>query len=306
MKVFITGGTGFVGSVVSEKIKSSGASVTLLERNKSKIPALKERGFDIFEGTVDEKDALNGFLSSNKFDAIINLIGIIKSLPGFSFYKVHVDYVAALLELAKKNGIERFIHMSALGASVSDSEYFTTKFEGESLVRNSGLKWTVFMPSLIFGDNAAFFDDLIHLVKSRAVVPIIGTGETKFAPVDVFSVAEAYNSALHNEKTINKVFRLCGPDIYTFEEIIDLIMEVSPPKKLKVHAPSFVAEKSLKIIEKLSPSSARHMPITSDQIKMLKYDNICGEDPERFGEFDGLLGLKRTHLKNWLEKYLEK
>ena len=302
MKVFITGGTGFVGSVVTEKIKSSGASVTLLERNKKKIPHLKELGFEVFEGTLEEKDAVNGFLSANKFDAVINLIGIIRSLPGFSFQKVHVDYVNALLGLAKENGIERFIHMSALGAAEdSDSEYFSTKYEGESLVRNSGLKWTVFRPSLIFGNNAGFFDDLINLVKTRAFVPIIGTGETKFAPIDVFSIAEAYNNSLYNEKTINKVFQLCGPDIYTFEEMIDLIMEIFPPKKLKIHAPSFIAEKSLNFIEKLSPSLSKNAPITSDQIRMLKYDNICEGD---IGGQDESFGLKRTHLKDWLNEYL--
>ena len=302
MKVFITGGTGFVGSVVAEKIKSSGASVTLLERNKKKIPHLKELGFEVFEGTLEEKSAVSAFLTSNKFDAAINLIGIIRSLPDFSFQKVHVDYVNALLDLTKESGIERFIHMSALGAAEnSDSEYFSTKYEGESLVRNSGLKWTVFRPSLIFGNNAGFFDDLIDLVKTRAFVPIIGTGETKFAPIDVFSVAEAYNNALYNEKTINKVFQLCGPDTFTFEGMIDLIMEISPPKKLKIHAPSFIAEKSLNFIEKLSSSLSKNAPITSDQIRMLKYDNICEGDT---GGPDELLGFKRTHLKDWLNEYL--
>ncbi|MHB1696913.1 MAG: NAD-dependent epimerase/dehydratase family protein [bacterium] len=302
MKVFIAGGTGFVGSAVSEKIKSSGASVTLLERNKYKIQRLKELGFEVFEGTLEEKSAVDDFLSCNKFDAIINLIGIIRSLPEFSFQKVHVDYVNILLDLAKKNGIGRFIHMSALGAAEgSDSEYFSTKYEGESLVKNSGLKWTVFRPSLIFGDNAAFFDDLINLIKTRALVPIIGTGETKFAPVDVFSVAGAYNNSLYNEKTINKVFQLCGPDIYTFENIVDLIMEILPPKKLKIHAPSFVAEKSLNIIERLSPSLAKNMPITSDQIRMLKHDNICSGD---MGETDKIFELKRTAFKDWVKEYL--
>jgi NADH dehydrogenase len=302
MNVFIAGGTGFVGSAVSEKIKSSGASVTLLERNKKKIPALKALGFEVFEGTLEDQGALNILLSEKKFDAIINLIGIIRSLPDFSFQKVHVDYAGILINLAEKNGIERFIHMSALGASEnSDSEYFLTKYEGESLVVNSGLKWTVFRPSLIFGNNAAFFDDLINLVKTRMFVPIIGTGETKFAPIDVFSIAEAYNSALYNEKTINKVFQLCGPDIYAFEEIIDLVMEIFPPKKLKIHAPSFIAEKSLNIIERLSPSLAKNTPVTSDQIRMLKHDNICEGD---MGGQDELLSLKRSHLKDWLKEYL--
>ncbi|MCL4321353.1 MAG: NAD(P)H-binding protein [Deltaproteobacteria bacterium] len=303
MRVFITGGTGFVGSAVSEKIKSFGASVTLLERNKKKIPKLKEQGFEVFEGTLEAQDAVSGFLSDNRFDAIINLIGIIRSQPDFSFQKVHVDYVKILLDLAKKNGIDRFVHMSALGASVSDSEYFSTKYEGEALVKNSGLKWTVFRPSLIFGDNAAFFDDLINLVKTRALVPIIGTGETKFAPIDVFSIANAYNNSLYNEKTANRVFQLCGPDVYTFEGMIDLIMELSPPKKLKLHTPSFIAEKSLGIFEKLPLPVMKNLPITSDQIRMLKHNNICDAD---MGEADELFELKRAHLKDWLKEYLPK
>ena len=70
MKVFIAGGTGFVGSVVSQKIKSSGASVTLLERNKNKISTLKEQGYEVFEGTLEDEEAVNVFLSANKFDAV--------------------------------------------------------------------------------------------------------------------------------------------------------------------------------------------------------------------------------------------
>ncbi len=302
MKVFVTGGTGFAGSVVTEKIKSSGASVALLERNKKKIPHLKELGFEVFEGTLEEKDAVSDFLASGKFDAIINLIGIIRSVPDFSFKKVHVDYVNTLTNLAKENGIDRFIHMSALGAAEgSDSEYFSTKYEGEKLVENSGLKWTVFRPSLIFGDNAAFFDDLINLVKTRAFIPVIGTGETKFLPIDVFSVAEGFNNSLYNEKALNKIFQLCGPDIFTFEGILDLIMEIMPPKKLKIHVPSFIAEKSLNVIEKLSPSLSMSFPVTADQIKMLNHDNACSDGME---ETDSILGLNRKPLKQWIKEYL--
>ena len=301
MKVFIAGGTGFVGSYVSKKIKDSGASVTLLERKKEKISNLKDNGFEVFEGSLDDKKPLDEFLSSAKFDAIINLIGIIKSAPDFSFHKVHVEYISILLDLARKNNIERFVHMSALGASESDSEYFNTKFLGQTLVENSGLKWTVFKPSLIFGDNAGFFDDMISLVKSKPVIPVIGTGETKFAPVDVSSVAAAYNHSLYNEKTIRREFELCGPEIYTFEEMIDLVMEISPPKKLKIHVPSFLAEKSLSFFEKLS--FAANMPITSDQIKMLKYDNVCGPAS---GEAVEIFGLERASFKKWLESYVKK
>lgn len=301
MKVFITGGTGFVGSEVTRVIKESGAAVTLLERKKEKVSKLKDAGFEVFEGSLEDRDLLNSFLASEKFDAIINLIGIIKSVPGFSFQKVHVEYPGILLELAKNSGIERFIHMSALGASDGISEYFSSKFEGQKLVENSGLKWTIFKPSLIFGDNAGFFDDLINLVKSRALIPVIGTGETKFAPIGVSSVASAFNSALHNDETIGKIFELCGSRIYSFEDIIDLIMEIMPPKKIKIHTPSLVAEKTLTFFEKLS--LGKKMPITSDQVRMLRYDNICSKDMK---EYDELLGLHRTDFKNWLEEYLKK
>lgn len=302
MKIFITGGTGFVGSVVVREIKNSGADITLLERNKKKIPYLKKEGYDVFEGSLENVDSLNSFLSENKFDAIVNLIGIIKSLPDFSFQKVHIDYVEILVELAKKNGINRFIHMSANGASENtDSIYFTTKYEGETLVKNSGLIWTVFNPSLIFGDNAAFFDDIINLIETKLFVPIIGTGDNKFAPIDVYSVAKAFVSALTDERTYNKSFYLCGPDIFTFEEIIDLIMEISPPQKIKIHAPSFIAEKGVSFLEKFLNNKG--LPVTSDQIRMLKHDNICEDNMK---ENDELFNLKRTHLKDWLKDYLKK
>jgi Nucleoside-diphosphate-sugar epimerases len=170
MKVFIAGGTGFVGSAVSEKIKSSGASVTLLERNKNKIQRLKEQGYEVFEGTLEDKASVSAFLSANKFDAVINLIGIIRSVPGFSFQKVHVDYVNTLLDLAKENGIGRFIHMSALGASEnSDSEYFSTKYEGESLVKKFRFKMDGFPAFFDFRKQRRFFRRHNRLGKNEGI-----------------------------------------------------------------------------------------------------------------------------------------
>ncbi len=302
MKVFITGGTGFVGSIVASEIKKSGASVILLERNKKKALNLKQEGFGVFEGSLENIKPLNDFFSENKFDAIINLVGIIKPQPDFSFQKVHVEYVEILLELAKSHNIKRFVHMSVNGAAAeSESVYYTSKYAGQKLVENSGLNWTIFKPSLIFGDNAAFFDDLIKLIKGRFFVPIIGTGEDKFAPIDVISVAKSYSGSLYTEASYDKIYTLCGPDIYSFESIIDLIMEIMPPKKIKIHAPTFIAEKGIELIEKFF--SAQGLPVTSDQIKMLKYDNICENDMK---EIDDLFKLNRIHLKDWLVNYLEK
>ncbi|MHB1680184.1 MAG: NAD-dependent epimerase/dehydratase family protein [bacterium] len=302
MKVFIIGGTGFVGSIVSSEIKKSGASVTLLERNKKKALNLKQEGFDVFEGNIENIKPLNDFFSENKFDAIINLVGIIKPQPDFSFQKVHIEYVEILLELAKSHNIKRFVHMSVNGAAAeSESVYYTSKYAGQKLVEDSGLNWTIFKPSLIFGDNAAFFDDLIKLIKGRLVVPIIGTGEDKFAPIDVMSVAKSYSGSLYSEASYNKIYTVCGPDIYSFEGIIDLIMEIMPPKKIKIHAPTFIAEKGIEFIEKFF--SAKGLPVTSDQIKMLKYDNICENDMK---EVDDLFKLNRIHLSDWLIDYLKK
>ncbi|MHB1646290.1 MAG: NAD-dependent epimerase/dehydratase family protein [Candidatus Acididesulfobacter diazotrophicus] len=302
MKVFITGGTGFVGSIVASEIKKSGASVVLLERNKKKALNLKQEGFDVFEGSLENIKPLNDFFSENKFDAIINLIGIIKSQPDFSFQKVHVEYVKILLELAKSHDIKRFVHMSVNGASAeSESVYDKSKYAGQKLVEYSGLDWTIFKPSLIFGDDAAFFDDLIKLIKGSLFVPIIGTGEDKFAPIDVMSIAKSFSGSLYSEASYNKIYTICGPDIYSFEGIIDLIMEIIPPKKIKIHAPIFIAEKGIEFIEKFF--KVKGLPITSDQIKMLKYDNICENDMK---EIDDLFKLNRIHLKDWLVNYLEK
>jgi NADH dehydrogenase len=301
MKVFIAGGTGFVGSVISDEIKKSGISVVLLERSTKKASALRQTGFEVFEGNIEDSGRLNDFFAETKLDAIINLVGIIKQQPDFSFQKVHVEYVEILLQLAREHNIKRFVHMSANGASEkSESVYYTSKYEGQKLIENSGLDWTIFKPSLIFGDNAAFFDDLIKLIKERLFVPIIGTGEEKFAPIDVFSVAKSYAGALFNEAAYNKIYTLCGPDIYSFEGIIDLIMEIMPPKKIKIHVPSFIVENGIELIEKFF--RAKGLPVTSDQIKMLQYDNICKNDMK---EIDDLFRLNRLHLKDWLTDYLK-
>ncbi|GMA60907.1 NAD-dependent epimerase/dehydratase family protein [Alicyclobacillus fastidiosus] len=152
MRVFVTGGTGYVGVPVVRELLRRGHSVTLLARDASRVPADLCGLVHVVDGDLADSTALQ--IGMNQADAVVHLVGIIREnrRRGITMQAVHVGGTTAVLEAARRAGVERLIHMSALGARVgARSRYHKTKWEAETRVRQSGLKFTIFRPSVVFG-----------------------------------------------------------------------------------------------------------------------------------------------------------
>lgn len=278
MKVFLAGGTGFVGEHVRRELLARGHVVRLLvHRRKEGV----ETGVEQAEGDVTRLDSFAAAVEG--CEATINLVGIIREFPGrgVTFEKLHVEATKNVLDAARKAGVRRHFQMSALGTRPgATSAYHRTKYRAEELVRASGLDWTIFRPSLIFGPKDAFVNMLAGYVRSFPAVPVIGDGTYRLQPVSVDDVARCYALALEMPDTVGKTFELCGPDRFTYNEILDTIGRVlGKGHLLKVPNPVGLMKLIVPLMQGFS-----FFPLTMDQITMLLEENICASPwPELFG-----------------------
>ena len=276
-RIFVTGGTGFVGKAVVRALQAHGFVVRCLVRPGSE-PDL--RGFEAIERVPGDVLMPHGLADSIEgCAAVIHLVGIIREHPavGVTFERMHAAATANMVEVARAAGVRRYLQMSALGTRPNArSRYHRTKWEAEETVRQSDLQWTVFRPSVIYGPGDGFVTMLARLVRRLPVVPVIGTGAYRLQPVAVEQVAEAFARALTRDATIGQTYEVGGPRAYPFTEILDLIGAALGKQKVrKVYQPLGIMRPLVACLERLP-----FFPLTSDQLRMLEENNVC--DPEPF------------------------
>ncbi len=266
MKIFLTGGSGFVGRHLATELASRGHGLACLVRagDSSGAAFLRGLGASVTSGSVTDPASLEG--AAEGADAVIHLVGIILERPGASFSQVHVEGTVNVLAEAKRAGAGRFIHMSAAGAAaVAVSRYLETKWTAEEEVRASGLSSTIFRPSIIYGPRGEFIHMLIRQVRLLPVVPVIGDGRYRLQPVSIFDIARIFADSLTNPKTINKTYAAGGPRSLSYNEMVDAIAAVIGKHRLKLHLPVSVMKPAAAVAEKIMPRPF----VTRDQINML-------------------------------------
>ena len=267
-RIFITGSTGFVGRNLRAQL--SGRPMRLLVRDASKHAGLKSANVEIVEGDVQDRASLAGKMTG--CDAVIHLVAIIDESADATFDLNIRQGTENVVAEAKAAGIKRFIHMSAMGAHDNPAfPYHQSKFRAEQAVKGSGIPWTILRPSVIFGPGDGFINALADVVRAFPVIPVVGTGASRFQPVSVKEVAECFVAALDNPDTADRIIDIGGPDVVTYEEMIDTIAKMLGKKKPKVHVP-LPLMKTVVAMSKPLPAKLRP-PVTSEQLKMLALDN---------------------------------
>lgn len=264
--IYITGGTGFVGTAIQKALK--GRPQKALVREGQSGP----RNPDATYVTGDVTDAASLAGTMDGCSVVIHLVAIIEEQGAGTFDQVIRQGTENVVAEAKRAGIGHFILMSALG--VRDDPrypYFCAKHRAEEAVRQSGLPWTIFRPSIIFGPGDGFINQLADLVRSAPVVPIAGDGQALFQPVSVRNVAKSFAWAVDHPESIGQTYDLGGPDILTYDEIIALIQKQLGTSKRTIHLPTGLVRGVVRMSSPL-PKKLRP-PVTKDQLKMLDIDN---------------------------------
>ena len=277
MKVLMTGATGFVGSALREFIRKEGHQVRLLVRKESAGEVQKTLPPDAYEIVFGDVFETNTCLRAcDGCDAVVHLIGIIREFPsrGVTFDEVHRVATANIVDAARRSGVERFIHMSALGArDAAVSEYHRSKRAGERVVEASVLRWTIFRPSWIFASG----DELSARIKDLArkpVVPLIAGGRSLIQPVALDDVCTCMGRALRMPETQGKTYELGGPDRVSYREIFEFASSRAGRKGKTVSVPAGMIRPIVGVLQRF-----QSFPLTVDQLRMLSENNVCEIDP---------------------------
>lgn len=282
MRVLVTGGTGFVGRHVVQELVQRGHEVLCLLRPGSEKKIPQARNVQAVYGDVCQPDTLTPAMRD--CEAVVHLVGIIREFPnrGITFKKMHLEATANVVAAARQANIHRYIHMSALEAKPEPvAGYHQTKQQAEEVVIASGLNYTIFRPSIIYGPGDAFINLFKHQIETLRLVPVIGDGRYLLQPVPVWQVAQGFARALETPAAENRSYDVGGPESVSMNELIDILAGVLKKRAVKVHMPVWPLRLAAGLFGGFS-----WFPVTADQISMLLAGNTC--DPSSFYRDFGL------------------
>lgn len=276
MKIFLTGATGFIGRYVLKNLLKAEHSIRILCRKGSekKISEFitSNNHIEFHFGDIISKETLLNCMSD--CDAAIHLVGIIREFPkkGITFEKIHIEATKNIIEEAKKASIKKIIFVSSLGSNPNSIiQYHKTKFLAEEIIRCSGIDYTIFKPSVVFGKE----DKFINLIK-KFVLPffpifIPGNGKALFQPISVEDLAYAIVSSIDMKNTSKMTYTAGGNKQISFNDLIKLIAK---SKGVKIFFPIHIPSHIMSLIAKIG-DIIPFIPITTEQLSMLSEDNVC-------------------------------
>ena len=271
-RVALIGGSGFIGRSISEHLDRAGLAQKILTRSREGARASWSLpGASCVECNPYDQAALTAAIAD--CDAVINLVGILNERgdKGSGYQRAHVDLTRIALAACSDAGVTRYLHMSALNAApVAPSHYLRTKGEAERLVRAAppALATTIFRPSVVFGPGDGLFCRFDALLNLAPMLPL-ACAATRFQPVYVGNVAEAFVRALDDRRSIGQSYDLGGPAVMTLAEIVDLVVRVSGRRRLIVPLGMLASRIQAEIFEHLPGK-----PFSRDNFRSATQDSV--------------------------------
>lgn len=275
--VLVIGGSGFLGQAVCNQLAKAGYRITVPTRRYDKAKHLLTLPTcQIIEANIHDRATLGRLVSGQ--DIVVNLLGVLHSKPGKPYgqnFRVnHVEFPKALCTAMSKHGAKRIVHISALGVGVQNpapSMYLRSKTDGEAVVKDSGLAWTILRPSVVFGREDKFLNTFASLAKIAPFIPLAGA-DARFQPVSVSDVAKAVFACVEDQgkDTLHNTYDLVGTEIFTLKELVKLSARAVGKNPLVFGIPD-VAAKVQAFLMELAPGE----PLMSrDNVDSMKIDNI--------------------------------
>lgn len=238
-------------------------------------------------------------------DLVVNAVGILFPTGKQRFRAVHTEGAGHIAEVSAATGVETLIHISAIGASEkSASRYARSKALGEAAVLKAFPTAVVLRPSIVFGSEDEFFNRFAAMAQISPVLPLIGGGKTKFQPVYVGDVGAAVAKVADGIGERGAVYELGGPEQFTFRELLDQTQEYAGRERGYLSMPFWLAKLQAMLTWPL-PNTLR--PLTVDQVRLLKSDNVVSETASKEGRTLADLGVARpTAIAAVVPQYLER
>lgn len=292
-KILILGGSGFIGSAVAEALTKRGAFVTIPTRDRERAKhLLLLPTCDVVSARVSDPDTLDALIGAH--DVVINLVGILHG----DFDATHVAFPKLVAEICARHGIDRLIHMSAIGADTNGpSQYLRSRGRGERAVlevaAKSGLPMTIFRPSVVYGANDQFLNMFLRLINLFPVIPL-GSPHATFQVIWVEDVARAIAMAIDMPQTAGKTYPLVGPKVYTLRELVEFVIALSGKRRAIIGlGPLFT---------KLQAMTFEHLPgklMTRDNVASMSIPNTSPEPfPAIFGAPADMESTVRSYLQS--------
>ena len=295
----IFGGSGQIGSFLIRKLTKNNLKVTVVTRNIHqkglKIKTQANAGYiDIVEANIFDEKKIEKLFS--EADYCINLIGILyEKRRGNTFKNIHTIFPSLVAKLCKKYNLEHFVHVSALGVNEAiDSKYAISKLEGEKNILDNFSRSTILRPSVVFSNSDNFSTQFMTLLNRLPIFPLYYSGKTKFMPIHCSDLTNIiYHIILEGSDA--QIVECVGPEILTFKEILEILLNLMNKKRLLIPFPLPVAKLSAKFFQ-LLPKPL----LTEDQLRLLKYDNI----PSGKYKTNSDIGLpSKLYFKDEVKKY---
>jgi NADH dehydrogenase len=299
--VTVFGGSGFIGTQAVRQLAKAGWRIRVAVRNPNLAYRMRMHGdvgqIDLVQANVRNRASIQRALEGAT--AAVNLVGVLHETGRQGFQAIHAMGARSVAEVAREQGVSRLVQMSALGADAdSPSKYARTKAEGELAARAVFADAVVVRPSIVFGQDDHFFNRFAALAATSPVLPLIGGGKTRFQPVFVGDVGKALAMAVTAEAAGGQIYELGGPAVFSFRELMQLVLAETGRRRILLPLPFPVAS----LMGALGDLVAGLVPppITSDQVKLLRTDNVVS------GAWPGLpaLGITPTTLETVLPTYL--
>jgi len=298
--ILVAGGTGFVGSRIVRELRLRGQAVAVLTRD-AKRAASRFSGLSVELREGDVRDPASLEPAARGADVVIGCQQFPNSpienpSRGDTFEEVDAKGTENLVAAAKAAGAKRYIYLSGAGAAPeAPYHWFRAKWRAETAVRESGLLYTIFRPSWLYGPEDKALNRFLGMSRLLPFVPLIGNaGEQRLQPVFVDDVGRAVAEALIHPTADNQVFEIGGPEILTMKEIVGTALEVSGRRRLLISAPKSVMKLAASVLQ-----FAPGRPLTPGAVEFITLDALA--DPTRA---ELTLGIKMTPLKDALATYL--
>jgi uncharacterized protein YbjT (DUF2867 family) len=275
--ILVTGASGYVGNNLVRRLVELGKPVRAMVGNPEK--ALKrladiESKIEIVKGDVTRPETLTEWMQG--VDAVMHLVAVAIEKGKRTYELINTQGTINVVDAAKAAGVKRFLNMCQNGATPDHSSRFLrSKGIAQDYVAKSGLDWTAFRPTVIFGPQDEFANVLARLIQITPVAfPIVGDGKAQFQPVYIGDVVEAFVRSLEDKSTIRHEYELGGPEVLTYEQIVDRVLKALKTSRIKIKVPVPVIRPVVIAMQAVLPNP----PVTTTLLELLPVPNVVKDN----------------------------